>query len=90
MAIESGKTRRVAATEVATRTTIADSVAYATDENGSDAKIGSANVFRNRVSSIASDGIGEPTIARFIASRPFAGGTTRVGSWSVWVTWMSP
>jgi hypothetical protein len=42
----------------------------------------------DRVSSIASDGIGEPTIARFIASRPFACGTTRVGSWSVWVTWM--
>ena len=51
--------------EAPTSTISAASVAYATDENGSDAKIGSASRFRSSVSSIASVRIGCPTSARF-------------------------
>ena len=57
-----------------TRTISAASVAYATDENGSEAKIGSASRLRRSVSSIASVRIGCPTSARLIVSMPSAGG----------------
>ena len=60
-----GKTRCAAPAEAATRTTSADSVAYATDESGSEAKIGSASVFGSSVSSSSPLAIGRPTIARF-------------------------
>ena len=48
-------------------TTIAASVAYATDESGSDAKTGSARNFERSVSSIWSLAIGRPTRIRFTA-----------------------
>ena len=52
MAIEIGKTTCADAALTPTRTTSADSVAYATDDSGSDAKIGSARNFGRSVSSI--------------------------------------
>src|SRR5438445_488839 len=55
IAIEIGRTRCSAAIPAPRRTTIAASVAYATDESGSDAKIGSAISFRSSVSSSSSD-----------------------------------
>src|SRR5947209_5631177 len=64
MAIEIGKTKCADAALTPTRTTSADSVAYATEESGSDAKIGSARVFGRRVSSIWPVRIGRPTTWR--------------------------
>ena len=64
IAIEIGKTKCSAAALTPTSTTIADSVAYATDESGSEAKIGSASVFGRRVSSIWPLCIGRPTTRR--------------------------
>src|SRR6266566_6897776 len=64
IAIEIGKTRCADAAEAATSTTRADSVAYATDDRGSDAKIGRASVFGSSVSSSSPLAIGRPTIAR--------------------------
>ncbi len=52
MASEIGRTRYALATEAVTRTTSAASVAYATDDSGSDAKIGSASFFESSVCSI--------------------------------------
>jgi hypothetical protein len=48
--IEIGKTRWADVAEIARSTTSADSVAYATEERGSDAKIGSASHFGSSVS----------------------------------------
>ncbi len=62
--IEIGKTRCAEVAETATRTTSADSVAYATDESGSDAKIGSASHFGSSVSWIWPVCIGRPTSTR--------------------------
>src|SRR6476661_6476373 len=62
--IEIGKTRWADVAEAATRTTSADSVAYATDDSGSDAKIGSASHFGSSVSSYSSFAIGRPTTIR--------------------------
>src|SRR3989475_9782677 len=64
MAREIGKTRYAEAADAATSTTRADSVAYATDDRGSDAKIGRARVFGSNVSSSSPLAIGRPTIAR--------------------------
>ena len=64
MPIEIGKTRCAEVAETATRTTSADSVAYATDESGSDAKIGSASHFGSSVSWIWPVCIGRPTSTR--------------------------
>src|SRR5882724_2556547 len=64
MASEIGKTRYAEAAEAATSTTRADSVAYATEDRGSDAKIGRARVFGSSVSSSSPLAIGRPTIAR--------------------------
>ena len=47
--------------DAAISTTSAASVAYATDESGSEAKIGRASHFGSSVSSIWSDDIGRPT-----------------------------
>ena len=52
MAIEIGNTKCADAALTPTSTTSADSVAYATDDSGSDAKIGSARNFGRSVSSI--------------------------------------
>ena len=49
-------------------TTSAASVAYATDESGSEAKTGSARNFESSVSSICPLAIGRPTTIRFSAS----------------------
>jgi hypothetical protein len=46
IAIEMGRTRWAAVTEAATRTTRAASVAYATEESGSDAKNGQCEFLR--------------------------------------------
>src|SRR5690348_18474311 len=62
--IEIGKTKRIAAAETPTSTTSADSVAYATDDSGSEAKIGSASVFGRSVSSSWPVRIGRPTTNR--------------------------
>ena len=51
-----------------TRTTSAASVAYATEESGSDAKIGRASVFESSVSPISAAARGRPIKARFTAS----------------------
>ena len=65
IAIEIGKTRCAAARPAApTRTTSADSVAYATDESGSEAKIGRASHFGSSVSWSWPDRIGRPTRTR--------------------------
>src|SRR5438552_4340780 len=72
MPIETGSTSFSAATETPTSTTIAASVAYATEEIGSDAKIGSAIHFGSSVSSISPDAIGRPTSTRL--TPPDAGG----------------
>ena len=52
IAIAIGKTKWADAALTPMSTTSADSVAYATDESGSEAKIGSASVFGRSVSSI--------------------------------------
>jgi hypothetical protein len=70
IAIEIGSTRSSAASETPTSTTIAASVAYATDESGSAEKIGRASVFERRVSCISSLGRGLPTRTRFTTPRP--------------------
>src|SRR5882724_7489427 len=64
MASEIGKTRYAEAAEAATSTTRADSVAYATEDSGSEAKIGRAKVFGSSVSSSSPLAIGRPTMAR--------------------------
>ena len=61
-------------TETATRTASAASVAYATEEIGSDAKIGSASVLGNSVSSIARLGLGGPMRTRFAPVQDWGGG----------------
>src|SRR3989440_2326686 len=60
-----GNTRWADVAETARRTTSADSVAYATEDSGSDAKIGSASHFGSSVSSNSPVAIGRPTTARF-------------------------
>src|SRR2546421_3537270 len=60
-----GNTRWADVAETARRTTSAASVAYATDESGSEAKIGSASHFGSSVSSSWSDAIARPTTTRF-------------------------
>ena len=65
MAIEIGNTRCADVAEAARSTTSADSVAYATDESGSDAKIGSASHFGSSVSWIWPLRIGRPTTTLF-------------------------
>ena len=64
IAIEIGKTRCADAAETASSTTSADSVAYATEDNGSEAKIGRASVFGSSVSSSWPVCIGRPTKSR--------------------------
>src|SRR5436305_14685728 len=64
MPIEIGKTRCAEDAETARRTTRADSVAYATDESGSEAKIGSASHFGSSVSWSWPVCIGRPTSTR--------------------------
>ena len=65
-----GSTKLSADTETATSTTMAASVAYATDDSASDAKIGSASVFEISVSCNSPEARGRPTSARFATSRP--------------------
>ena len=62
--IEIGNTRCAEVAEAATRTTSAYSVAYATDESGSDAKIGNASHFGSSVSCSWPVCIGRPTSTR--------------------------
>src|SRR6266540_7036848 len=69
MTKEIGRMRLAAAAEAATITTSPDSVAYATDDNGSDAKTGSASFFERSVSSISPDALGRPTRTRFTRSK---------------------
>ena len=57
---------RAAGDEAARRTTSAASVAYATDESASDAKIGSASRFGSSVSSSSPVGFGRPTTSRLM------------------------
>ena len=57
-----------AVAEAAIRTTSAASVAYATDESGSDAKIGSASLLESSVSCISAEERGRPIRVRFSAS----------------------
>src|ERR1700751_700494 len=64
IAIEIGNTRCADAALTPTSTTRADSVAYATEESGSEAKIGSASHLGRRVSSICPVRIGRPTTSR--------------------------
>jgi hypothetical protein len=68
IAIETGRTRWAAVIDAPTRTTSAASVAYATDESGSDAKIGSASFFESSVSPISAAARGRPIRARLTAS----------------------
>jgi hypothetical protein len=70
MAAEIGSTRCAALAEAATRTTSADSVAYATDERGSEAKTGSASFFDSSVSCISALARGRPISARFTETAP--------------------
>src|SRR5690242_11022957 len=65
IAIEIGTIACIAETEAPTSTTSAASVAYATDDSGSDAKIGSASHFGSSVSSSSPVAIGRPTTTRF-------------------------
>ena len=64
IASEIGKIRWSEPVPTASRTTIPDSVAYATEESGSEAKIGSASHFGRSVSSSWPDRIGRPTSTR--------------------------
>src|SRR2546427_11435540 len=78
MAREIGKTRYAEAADAATSTTRADSVAYATDERGSEAKIGRAKVFGSSASSSSPLAIGRPTIARLSGRTGAASGKARL------------
>ncbi len=60
MPSEIGKTRWAAPSDAPTSTTSAASVAYATEESGSEAKIGRASHFGSSVSSIWSDAMRRP------------------------------
>ena len=64
MPIEIGKTRCADVAETARSTTSADSVAYATDESGSEAKMGNASHFGSSVSWSWPVCIGRPTSTR--------------------------
>src|SRR5215475_11021870 len=66
IAIEIGKTRWSADSDTPTSTAIAASVAYATDEIGSDEKIGSASVFDRSVSSSSPVDRGRPISTRLV------------------------
>src|SRR5262249_10175569 len=68
IAIETGRTRCAEAADVPTSTTRAASVAYATDESGSAAKIGSASVFGGSGSANSAVARGGPIRARLNAS----------------------
>src|SRR6478735_10119658 len=68
MAIETGRTRWAAVIDAPTRTTSAASVAYATEESGSDAKIGRASFFESSVSPISAAARGRPIRVRLSAS----------------------
>ena len=76
IAIEIQRTSLRAASETPTRTTSAASVAYATDEIGSEAKIGSAIHFGSSVSSISPEAIARPTSRRLAKRRAGAGRTS--------------
>ena len=65
IAIESGKTRCALDNELATSTARAASVAYATEEIGSDEKTGSARNFGRSVCSRSRVGRGRPIRSRF-------------------------
>ena len=67
MAIETGRTEvRPAVIDAPTRTTSAASVAYATEESGSDAKIGKGKCFREqRLAHLGGPREGRPIRARF-------------------------
>src|SRR6266536_605897 len=66
---EIGRMSWPAAADAATSTTSPDSVAYATEESGSEAKTGSASFFERRVSSISPVALGRPTRRRFTRSK---------------------
>jgi hypothetical protein len=78
IAIEIGQTRWALPADAPTRTTSAASVAYATEDNGSAEKIGSARNFERSVSPNSAVARGRPITARFTAS---IGGWR--GFWSV-------
>ena len=64
-----GRTRPAEVADAASRTTSAASVAYATEESGSEAKIGRASFWRERLCSSAV-GRGGPRTARLSATAP--------------------
>jgi len=68
IAIEIGRTRWPDPAEAAISTASAASVAYATDESGSEAKIGRASVFERSVSCISPLARGRPTTTRLKTS----------------------
>ena len=77
------KTRCAEAADTASSTTSADSVAYATDDSGSEAKIGRASVFGSSVSRAGpthratDDEPPETSLGRGTCARPSAPGTRR-------------
>ena len=69
MASETGRTRWADPSDAAMRTASAASVAYATEESGSEAKIGRARVFDSSVSWMSPVARGGPTTTLFRESR---------------------
>src|SRR6266540_408026 len=75
---EIGRMKCAAAADAATRTTSPDSVAYATEESGSEAKTGSASFFDRSVSSSSALARGRPTTSRLSASTCIDGDASAV------------